>query len=39
MRREFGLRDVMIALCHGHGKKDMSKGRVNSWRGICSMKE
>ena len=33
MRREFGLGDVMIVLCHSHSKEDMSKGRVdNCWR-------
>ena len=33
MRRKFRLGDVMIALCHRHGKKDTSKGRVdNCWR-------
>ena len=33
MRREFGLGDVMITLCHRHGKKDLLKGRVNNSRG------
>ena len=30
MRRKFRLGDVMIALCHRHGKKDTSKGRVDT---------
>ena len=32
-RQEFGLGDVVVLLCHGHGKKDTSKGRVNNGRG------
>ena len=30
MRWEFGLGNVEVSLFHGHSKKDMSKGRVNS---------
>ena len=30
MWREFGLRDVMVTLFHGHGQEDTSKGRVNN---------
>ena len=33
MRREFGLGDVVVSLCHGHSKKDTSKGRVNNGQG------
>ena len=33
MRRKFGLGVVEVSLCHGHGKKDMSEGRVNNGRG------
>ena len=33
MRREFGLGDVMITLCHGHSKEDTSEGRVNNGQG------
>ena len=28
MRREFGLGDVMVLLCHGHSKENVSKGGV-----------
>ena len=28
MRWEFGLGDVMVSLCHGHGKENMLKDRV-----------
>ena len=32
MRQEFGLRDVMITLGHGHSKENTPKGRVNNCR-------
>ena len=35
MRREFRLGDVMVSLCHSHGKENTSKGRVyNSGRNL-----
>ena len=33
MRWEFRLGDVMITLGHGHSKKNVSKGRIDSCRG------
>ena len=33
MRRKFGLGDVEVSLCHGHGEKDTSEGRVNNGGG------
>ena len=33
VRWEFRLRDVMVSLCHGHGKENTSKGRIYNSRG------
>ena len=33
MRREFGLGDVVVSLCHGHSKENVSKSRVYNDRG------
>ena len=33
MRWEFGLGDVMVSLCHGHGKENTLKDRVYNSRG------
>ena len=44
MRREFGLGDVVVLLCHGHSKENVSKGRVNNsggnlfYEGVKTMK-
>ena len=33
MRRKFGLGNVEVSLCHGHGKKYMSESRVDNGGG------
>ena len=35
MRWEFRLGNVMVSLCHGHGKENALESRVNySWRDL-----
>ena len=33
MRWKFGLGDVEVSLCHGHGEEYMLEGRVNNGGG------
>ena len=33
MRWEFGLGDVKVSLCHGHGEKYSSEGRIDNGGG------